>query len=199
LVAYWEVKYGETTAVNGQWRKVPVRDFFSALFKHFGDLPIIAEDLGIITDDVRAVLKDFGFPGMKVLQFAFGEDNPRHPYLPHNYKENCLVYTGTHDNNTTRGWFEHEANEVEQRRLKRYVGWPVDAECVHAALMRLAMSSIARIAIFPLQDILGLDESARMNIPSTPRGNWFWRVQNEQLTDETSSFLGDMTEVYGRV
>jgi len=198
LVAYWEVRYGESTAVNGYWRKAPVKDFFRRLFKHFGELPIIAEDLGIITEEVRATLKSLGFPGMKVLQFAFGEDNPHHPYLPHNFKECCLVYTGTHDNNTSRGWFEREADESQRRRLARYAGRAVSAEDVHVVLMRLAMSSVARIAVFPLQDILGLGESARMNVPSSPRGNWVWRVRSEQLSDEIAFFLGDMTDIYGR-
>jgi 4-alpha-glucanotransferase len=198
LVAYWEVKYGESTAIKGQWKKVPVKDFFNTLFKNFADLPIIAEDLGIITDDVKQSLKHFGFPGMKVLLFAFGEDNSRHPYLPHNFIENCVVYTGTHDNNTSRGWFEKEAGHDEKERVYRYLGRHVESSKVHLDLVRLAMASISVLAIFPMQDILGLDESARMNVPSTSRGNWWWRLKQDQLKPHISDMLSEMTYVYGR-
>jgi 4-alpha-glucanotransferase len=198
LVAFWEVKKGEPTAVRGHWRKVPWKEFFNALFAEFGDLPIIAEDLGLITDDVRRALRRLGFPGMKVLLFAFGEDNPLHPYLPHTLQENCVIYTGTHDNNTARGWFEAEARPEEKERLKRYLGRQVPPEQIHWELIRLGMLSVARMAIFPLQDVLGLDASARMNVPSTPQGNWQWRVLPQQLTPEVSAVLAEMAYVYGR-
>ncbi len=198
LVDYWEVKYGESTAVNGQWKKVPVKDFFNTLFRYFPDLPIIAEDLGIITDDVRDALKRLGFPGMKVLLFAFGEDNPKHPYLPHNFIENCVVYTGTHDNNTSRGWFQSEAGHDEKQRVSRYLGKPVTKEKIHLELVRLAMASVAGLALFPMQDILGLDESARMNIPSVSHGNWWWRIAASQMNSSVSDMLAEMTHVYGR-
>lgn len=199
LVAYWEVPRKETTAINGRWAKVPTRGFFKALFKSFPELPIIAEDLGLITPDVKEALKRLKFPGMKVLLFAFNEDNPAHPYLPHTYKSNCVVYTGTHDNNTVRGWFEKEAGCEDKKRLFRYLGKELLAKELHWEFIRLAMASIADRAIFPLQDILGLGEDARMNKPSTAMGNWRWRLLPGQLTPDVSKRLLEMTEVYGRV
>jgi 4-alpha-glucanotransferase len=198
LVAYWEVKYGETTAINGQWRKVPVKDFFNALFRYFPDLPVIAEDLGIITDDVRKALKSLGFPGMKVLHFAFGEDDPGHPYLPHNFIENCLVYTGTHDNNTTRGWFEQDIGHEAKDRIFKYLGKHFTKEEASFVLIRLAMASVAGVAVFPMQDVLNLDASARMNVPSTAHGNWWWRVTDEQLSSAPVALLSEMAHIYGR-
>ncbi len=198
LVAYWEVPAGEETAVKGRWVEVPVRDFFKALLKRFFHLPIIAEDLGLITPDVREVLHQFGLPGMKVLLFAFGEDHPMHPYLPHTYERNCLVYTGTHDNNTIRGWFEKEASPDDKRRLFRYLGRQVPDDEIHLELIRLAMMSVARISIFPMQDLLGLGEEARMNRPGATWGNWEWRLRPGELTEAITGKLLEMTEIYGR-
>ena len=198
LVAYWEIPAGEKTAINGQWVKVPVKDFLDTLNKSFPHLPIVAEDLGLITEDVREVMDHFELPGMKVLIFAFGEDNPMHPYLPHTYKENFLVYTGTHDNNTVRGWFEGEASTDEKGRLFRYLGREVPAEEIHWELIRLAMMSVARWVILPVQDVLGLGTEARMNRPSVARGNWEWRLLPGQITDRVAERLLEVTEIFGR-
>jgi len=198
LVAFWEVPAHEKNAVNGQWVRVPVDDFFNALFKRFFNLPIIAEDLGIITADVREAITRLGFPGMKVLLFAFGEDNPMHIYLPHTYQRNFVVYTGTHDNNTARGWFDHEARPEDRERLFRYIGRHVQPEEVNWELIRLAMMSIADISIVPMQDILGLGQEAQMNRPSVARGNWEWRFESAQLTEGIGRRLRSLTETYGR-
>ena len=155
LVAYWEVPATENTAINGTWIEAPVVDLFNELTKRFPLLPIIAEDLGLITPDVREVIQRFELPGMKILLFAFGEDLPSHPYIPHNLVKNCLIYTGTHDNNTVRGWFEGEATPEEKRRLFDYLGRKVSADEIHWELTRLAMMSVANVAIIPMQDILG--------------------------------------------
>jgi 4-alpha-glucanotransferase len=198
LVGYWEVPSSEPTAVNGRWVEAPAVDFFSELQRRFLTLPIIAEDLGLITPDVREVLRQFGFPGMKVLLFAFGEDNPGNPYLPHNYEKNCVAYTGTHDNNTARGWFEREAGEEQRRRVFRYLGREVPLEEIHWALIRLIMASAADTVIIPLQDALGLGEEARMNRPATDEGNWLWRLLPGQADEALAQKLADITEVYGR-
>lgn len=198
LVGYWEVPSVERNALNGRWVEAPALDFFNQLTVRFPDLPIIAEDLGTITPDVREIMQRFQFPGMKVLLFAFGQDDPVHPYLPHNYEKNCVAYTGTHDNNTTRGWFENEATPEEKQRLFKYLGREVKAEEVNWELIRLAMCSVANMVIFPLQDILGLGQEARMNQPATIKGNWLWRLSPEQLTPSHSRRLLEMTEIYGR-
>ncbi|MBN3041271.1 MAG: 4-alpha-glucanotransferase [Candidatus Omnitrophica bacterium] len=198
LVSFWQVPGTEETAVNGQWKKVPTKDFFSVLFKNIKEVAIIAEDLGLITDDVRIALKRLGFPGMKVLHFAFADNNSMHPYLPHTYIENCVVYTGTHDNNTSLGWFRKDASENEKIKLVKYIGRENENVDVSWALIRLAMASVASMALFPLQDILNLDESSRMNIPSTPQGNWAWRFKPEQLTEQVRNKLKELTEIYGR-
>jgi len=198
LVAYWEIPAGEKTAINGRWVKVPVKDFLDTLNQHFPRLPIVAEDLGLITPDVREVMDHFALPGMKVLLFAFGEDHPMHPYLPHTYEKNFLVYTGTHDNNTVRGWFEGEASSEDKQRLFRYLGREVPVEEIHWALIRLAMMSVARSVILPMQDVLGLGGEARMNRPSIAHGNWEWRLLPGQLTDSVSERLLDVTKTFGR-
>ena len=156
---------------------------------------MVAEDLGLITDEVRALLRATGFPGMKVLQFAFGDD-ANNPYLPHNYLDpNCLVYTGTHDNDTTRGWFSG-LTDTERVHVRRYVG--TDGAHIPEDLMRLCLASIARTAIFPLQDILDLGSEARINTPGAPDGNWTWRVEASQLTEARANWLGEQTTLYGR-
>jgi 4-alpha-glucanotransferase len=191
LVAFWQVSYGETTAINGKWVKAPVVDFINTLIKKFGKLPIIAEDLGIITPDVRKAMKQFNIPGMRVLHFAFGEDNPQHPYLPQNYIKNCLVYTGTHDNNTTTGWFEQDIDHQEKERLFKCLGHKVSAHDISWALIGLAFDSIANVVIIPMQDILGLSAAARMNRPSIAYGNWEWRLMPDQIDSQiTKKLLG---------
>jgi 4-alpha-glucanotransferase len=199
FVAYWEVKAGEKTAEHGRWVKAPVMDFFNTLLKHFHTLPILAEDLGIITPDVREVMQHFKLPGMRVLVFAFGEDNSNHPYLPQNYIPNCVVYTGTHDTNTVRGWFENEASREDKERLFKYLGRAVAAEEAPLEFIRLAMMSIANLAIIPLQDILALGQEARMNLPATTKGNWQWRLSPAKLSPAIEKKLLEMTRTYERI
>jgi len=198
LVAYWEVAAGEPTAINGRWVEVPTYEFFDTVCSRYRNLSIIAEDLGVITQDVRDVMNHYGFPGMKVLLFAFGEDNPDHPYLPHTYEPNCVVYTGTHDNNTVRGWFEEETSVADRTRLARYLGHEVTADTVSQELIKLAMASVANTAIFPMQDVLGLGSDARMNTPSKADGNWRWRLRADQVTQEVTENLNHLTTTYGR-
>jgi 4-alpha-glucanotransferase len=198
FLAYWEVPAGEKTAVNGRWAEAPAEDFFEALSRRFPQLPIVAEDLGVITPDVKALMKRFGLPGMRVLLFAFGDGSPRNPYLPHNYIEDCLAYTGTHDNNTARGWFEGEARPQEKQNLLRYIGYQVTSRDIAWELIRLAMMSVAATTVFPIQDVLGLGEDARMNRPSTADGNWGWRLLPGELDAGVRSRLLEITETYGR-
>jgi 4-alpha-glucanotransferase len=199
FVGYWEVPAGERTAKNGKWIKAASDDFFAALVLQFPDVPIFAEDLGLITPDVRAVMKRFGFAGMKLLIFGFGEDMANNPYPLHNHEKNSLVYTGTHDNNTAKGWFLEEASAADRERLSRYIGHAVNADNVHSEIMRLAMMSAAETAIIPMQDLLGLGSEARMNRPATTDGNWAWRVLPEQLDRALAAKLAETTALYGRV
>jgi 4-alpha-glucanotransferase len=198
FVAYWEVPANEKTAIHGTWIDVPVRDFLSTLSRRFADLPIIAEDLGVITPDVREVMNTFKLPGMKILLFAFGEDLPTNLYAPHNYEKNCVVYTGTHDNNTIQGWFSKEATSKDQKRVFTYLGREVTKEELHWEFIRLALMSVADTAILSMQDVLGLGEEARMNLPATPQGNWTWRLLPEQLIPSLIEKLSEMTKIYGR-
>lgn len=195
--SYWAVPKGETTAMNGEWVEAPGAKFFTRLKEELGDLPIIAEDLGVITPEVEALRDGFNFPGMKILQFAFDSDRAN-PFLPYNYVDrNCVVYTGTHDNNTTVGWFSERTFE-EQTRVGNYLGC-ICSEGIHWSLIRLAMGSVANQAVFPLQDILGLGSAARMNTPSFADGNWGWRYRFEMLTPDLSNHLKMLTELYGRI
>jgi 4-alpha-glucanotransferase len=198
FVAYWQVRAGAKTARRGKWVKVPAAQLLTALEKRLNGLPIIAEDLGTITPDVRALMHRFGLPGMRVLLFAFGDGDPANPYLPHNHVRSCVVYTGTHDNNTVRGWFEHEASRQEKQMLSAYVGKRMTARNVHEAFLNMAMASVANTAIIPMQDILGLSGRARMNRPATIRGNWQWRLIPGQLTGSMAIKLSAMTTMYGR-
>ncbi|MDR4509393.1 MAG: 4-alpha-glucanotransferase [Candidatus Brocadiaceae bacterium] len=198
FVAYWEIPAQEETAVNGKWIEAPVEDFFTTIFKRFPSATLIAEDLGTITPDVKLIMETFEFPGMKLLLFAFGDDIAKNPYAPHNYVKNCVVYTGTHDNNTIKGWFKNEAHGETRKRLSRYLGREVSETNVCGELIRLAMMSIADTVIIPMQDILGLDEEARMNLPATTANNWSWRVLSEQLTASVANEIREITETYGR-
>jgi 4-alpha-glucanotransferase len=199
FVAYWEVPAGETTAINGRWAEAPVEDFFKSMFRHFPALNIIAEDLGEITPDVREWIHRLGLPGMRVLLFAFGDDLATNLHAPHNYPENCVVYTGTHDNNTVRGWFKNESGPETRQRLFQYLGREVAEQEVNWEFIRLAMSSVAQMVIIPMQDVLGLGEKARMNFPGKPEGNWGWRLRPGQMTSALARKLADMTRSYGRV
>jgi 4-alpha-glucanotransferase len=198
LVGCWEVPAGHETAVNGRWVEVPAEDFFLTILKRFPYAPLVAEDLGVITPDVREIMHRFGFPGMKLLIFAFGDNLARNPYVPHNIPVNGLVYTGTHDNNTVRGWFEREAKPEDKRRLFSYLGREIPADQIHWEMIRLALMSVANIAVFPVQDLLGLGEEARMNRPSVSGGNWEWRVSPDALTPALARRVREMTEIYGR-
>ena len=198
LVAYWEVPATERTAVNGKWVEAPAMDFFNQLAKKFPHLPIIAEDLGIITPDVREVMNHFKFTGMKVLLFAFGDDLSTNPYLPHNLPRNCVAFTGTHDNNTIKGWFEREATPEEKKNLWRYLGREVAIDDLPWELIRMVMMSVANTTIFPMQDVLGMGAEARMNHPSTQEGNWEWRLLPDQFTPALATRLRELTEIYGR-
>ncbi len=198
--AYWQVPAGESTAINGEWIKAPGEDFFTTLGDRLGQLPVLAEDLGIITPEVEQLRDRFHFPGMKILQFAFSEgaDNS---HLPHNYVPNSVVYPGTHDNDTAIGWWA-TASDFEKQLLTDYVNYnnSQDLAEINWVLMRLALASVAKLAILPLQDILGLDGRARMNDPSTNAGNWRWRYPSSKLlTAELSQKLRQLTEFYGRI
>jgi len=198
LVAFWQVPADEKTAINGEWIDVPTDDFISQLKKACPNFNVIAEDLGLITDDVHDAMRRYQLPGMKVLHFAFNSDTDSNAYLPHNYEENCLVYTGTHDNNTTVGWYTCDATDIDRWNMGVYMDHGTDEHYVHWHLIELALASVANAAIFPVQDILGLDETARMNIPGTLEGNWQWQLQPEQLTHEVLERLATLTEQTNR-
>ncbi|MGV2826490.1 4-alpha-glucanotransferase [Myxosarcina sp. GI1(2024)] len=194
--AYWAVKQGETTATNGTWLEAPGAEFFTVLEQQMGKLPIVAEDLGVITPEVEELRDKFNFPGMKILQFAF-DDNRENGFLPFNYENhNCIVYTGTHDNNTTVGWF-YERSPEARARIVDYLGCLCD-EGIHWGLIRLALGSVAKTAIFPFQDILGLGADAKMNTPSQVGHNWEWRCRQEAFNQELSGRLRYLTYLYGR-
>ncbi|MBD3169105.1 MAG: 4-alpha-glucanotransferase [candidate division Zixibacteria bacterium] len=199
LIAYWEVPASETTAINGEWIPVPHKEFFGAIGNRFNGASIIAEDLGTITDDVREAIEEYGLPGMKILQFAFGEDDPEHPYLPHNYTPNFVVYSGTHDNNTIRGWYEDEAGDDDKKRVSNYIGKEVTIENIHHEINRLAYSSVAKWAILPMQDVLGLGGEARINLPATANGNWGWRLKADLLNEAIAEELKKLAATYGRL
>lgn len=196
--AYWEVPAGEKTARNGQWLPGPGADFFKAVQKEFGELPFVAEDLGDINEAVLNLRDEAGLPGMKVLQFAFGADMPQSGYIPHNYDKAFLAYTGTHDNNTTVGWWRTEADDGIKQRVKDYCAVDVDENNVHEVFRRLAYASVADTAILPMQDILGLDEKARMNVPSSASDNWSWRLTQEQLNAVDTAALSHAVRMYNR-
>ena len=195
--AYWAVPYGEPTAVNGQWQKGPEGKLFSAIQNALGEnLPIIAEDLGVITPEVEALRDSFAFPGMKVLQFAF-EDTGESSFLPHQFTTpNCVCYTGTHDNDTTRGWYETLRDDCKHK-LRRYLH-AVDTDTISLQLIRLCLSSTAAYAIFPLQDVLDIGKEGRMNMPGRAAGNWSWRFRSGLLTEDLARELRDMSQLYGR-
>jgi 4-alpha-glucanotransferase len=198
FVSYWEVPAAETTAIKGRWVEAPAMDFFTHLSRRFPYLPVIAEDLGVITPDVKEIMHHFELPGMKILLFAFGPDMPHNPYIPHNLPKNCVAYTGTHDNNTARGWFEQEASQDDKQRLFRYLGREASADEVPWELIRLLMMSAADTVILPLQDVLGLGSQARMNTPATKEDNWAWRFGAGQLTPAIARRLREITETYAR-
>ncbi len=196
FAASWEIPADEPTAVKGRWVKAPGVPLFQAIEKALGKLPIIAEDLGIITPDVDALRLRSGFPGMKILQFAFGVENTA-IYLPHTYERNYIVYPGTHDNNTTMGyWNEPGRSAPERRNILRYTG--TDGHDLAWDFIRLAWGSVANQAVACIQDVMSLGAEARMNFPSTASGNWQWRYTRDMLTDAIAIRLKDLTEIYDR-
>lgn len=192
---YWEVKASEETAINGEWVKAPGVDLFTTIKKKLGSLPIIAEDLGLMTQGVEDLRDEFNFPGMKILQFAFDSDSTN-SFLPHNYSQNCVTYTGTHDNDTTIGWY-NSAPDVEQHRARQYTR--SDGREIHWELIRIGMLSVADQAIFPLQDFMNLDSTHRMNIPGTVGDNWMWRYTPEMLNNVDKQRIRDMIEMSNRL
>lgn len=192
--AFWEIPASEPTAVVGRWVKGPGKSLFQSLQGALGELPIIAEDLGVVTPEVVALREAFGFPGMKVLQFAFDSD-ATNPYLPFNLDHDCVVYTGTHDNDTTKGWYDAQREEL-RHRVRVYLG--TDGHEISWDFIRLALSSVADIAVVPLQDVLCLDSEGRMNKPGDPSGNWRWRYRPNALTDELAARLQSLVDIYGR-
>ncbi len=198
FAAYWEVPAAEQTAVNGVWIEAPGEELFTALSRRFPNLPVIAEDLGYITPDVRELKQRFGFPGMKILQFGFGENIATNTDAPHTYDRNCVVYTGTHDNNTMTGWFFNEAASDDRRRFLEYIGCDGDDRDIHLKGIRLAMASVANTAVFPMQDLLGLSAEHRMNTPSVSNGNWEWRLLREEMDPSRLGRIAEMTRFFGR-
>ena len=205
FAACWEIPGGDETAERGQWVEAPGRELFTAIRKALGELPIIAEDLGVITPDVVALRDDFGFPGMRILQFGFGGDT-KNIDLPHNYTTNIVAYTGTHDNDTTVGWFQSVAGEgstrtakqIEQERTFCLNYLNSNGKEIHWDFIRVLLSSVANTAIVPLQDLLGLGTEARMNLPNSTKGNWTWRFKAGALNEKIGTRLKDLTDWYGR-
>ncbi len=206
FVACWEIPGGDQTAEHGRWVDAPGRELFIAIRKALGELPIIAEDLGVITPEVEKLRDDFGFPGMRILQFAFSSD-PKNRDLPHNYHSNVVVYTGTHDNDTTVGWFQSVAGEgstrdaaqieIEREFCLNYLN--TEGREISWDFIRAVLASVADTAIVPLQDLLELGTDARMNLPNSTAGNWSWRFKAVALNDELAKRLRDLTALYGRV
>ncbi|MBE2244358.1 MAG: 4-alpha-glucanotransferase [Burkholderiaceae bacterium] len=194
FAGYWEIDAAEPTAIRGRWRPGPGAALFDAIEQALGPLPIIAEDLGLITPDVVALRKRFGLPGMLVLQFAF-DGKSDNPYLPHNHHADSVVYTGTHDNDTTAGWWQH-ASDAERAQARAYLD--TDDARMPWTLVRAALASVASTAVIPLQDVLGLGSAARMNLPGQPEGNWVWRFEPAQLQAARAAQLAGLSRLYGR-
>ncbi len=192
--AYWEIPASEKTAIRGQWVEGPGLPFFQAIKRALGSLPLIAEDLGVITPGVEKLRDALGLPGMKVLQFAWSD--PMNPFLPHNHRVNCIVYTGTHDNNTTRGWWETEMDAPAREFVKDYLGQAIDD--IVWTLARVGMRSSAQTFIMPMQDVLGLGGEGRMNTPGKPAGNWTWRFGEDAFEHRGKDTLAHITRLFQR-
>jgi 4-alpha-glucanotransferase len=192
---YWEIPGGEPTAVRGRWMPGPGASLFTALRRRLGELPLIAEDLGAITPEVKALRDRFGLPGIKLLQFAFGTDPSAPDFVPHAYPRRAAVYTGTHDNDTTRGWYE-SVPEPERQKARDYLG--TDGRELWWTMIRAIFMSVADLAIVPMQDFLGLGSDARMNLPGTASGNWEWRLEDGAVTDDLAARIAAMVILYGR-
>jgi len=206
FAGYYEIAAGETTAINGKWVKGPGASLFEAMKKALGKLPIVAENLGVITPDVEALRERFGFPGMAILQFAFGTDPQAPAFRPHNYPHHLVAYTGTHDNDTVVGWWTSGAGADSTRTLsdvakemeyaRRYLN--TDGREINWVMIRTLMASVADTVLFPLQDVLGVGSDGRMNLPGSSSGNWRWRFRAEALTPAISSRLKELAEIYER-
>ncbi len=194
FAGYWEIPYGSPTAETGKWKPGPGKSVFEAIDAEFHQLPILAEDLGEITKDVIKLRDSLRLPGMKVLQFAFG-GKPEEPFLPHNYSANCVVYTGTHDNDTTRGWYQN-APEKERDFCRRYLAR--SGEDIAWDFIRLAWASVAVFSLAPLQDFLDLGTESRMNYPGRPSGNWGWRFHSSSLSEPLAARIREMNTLYLR-
>jgi len=211
--AYWEVPGGEKTAQNGRWLKGPGAKLFAVIENKLGHLPILAENLGVITPEVEAIRERFGFPGMAILQFAFGNDPQGPSFRPHNYPRNVVAYTGTHDNDTVLGWWTSKPGEgsirteddirKEREFTRSYLGVDdcqnSDSEHINWLFIRTLMASVADTVVFPVQDLIGAGGEARMNVPGTATGNWRWRVRGELLTNEIAGRLRSMAKMYDRL
>ena len=193
--AYWQIPYGEPTAVNGKWVKGPGMSLFNAVKKELGEIDVIAEDLGFLTEEVKEFLAETGYPGMKILEFGFGGGDSE--YLPHNYIKNCIAYTGTHDNDTFLGWFEKTGSKKEVRNAIRYLGLN-EEEGYNWGFIRGIWSSVADTAIAPMQDFLNLGNEARINLPSTLGTNWQWRAKKEDINENLANKIYKFTKLYGR-
>ena len=206
FAACWEIPGSDKTAERGRWVEAPGRQLFNAIRNALGQLPIIAEDLGVITPDVESLRDEFNFPGMRILQFAFSSDK-KNIDLPHNYHQNVVVYTGTHDNDTTVGWFNSGAGEgstrtaaqieCERQFCMKYL--KTEGKEIHWQFIRAVLASVANTAIVPLQDVLGLGSEARMNLPNSTAGNWLWRFRAGDLSEKLSARLRELTDLYGRL
>jgi 4-alpha-glucanotransferase len=204
--AYWEVPASEPTAIGGRWVQGPGADLFAALEEALGELPVVAENLGVITPEVEAIRTRFGFPGMAVLQFAFGKDPQAPDFKPHNYPRNRVAYTGTHDNDTVVGWWASsgvgdstrtpEDVRKEKEHAARYLD--LNGREINWVMIRALMASVADMVLFPLQDVLGLGSETRMNTPAVLGGNWRWRYRRDMLTSATAERLREMSRLYDR-
>lgn len=200
FVSFWEVPAGEKTAIHGKWRRGPGAEIFKVFEEKLGKLAFVAEDLGDVDAAVFALRDEFGLPGMKVLQFAFGDNMTTSDYIPHNYTPNFFVYTGTHDNNTTVGWWLKDTKQDIRANMKQYVDEPgISQNNIHLVLGKMAYSSVARTVILPLQDVMGLDESARMNTPASVKLNWLWRLKPGQLLPSFKNQLLKWGRLYNRI
>lgn len=194
---YWQVPAANKTAAGGKWIKAPYDDFFKILFKHINRSEIIAEDLGYITPKIRDFIKKSDIACMRVLQFGFGGDLSRNRHYPGNLRENCVLYTGTHDNNTIKGWFE-QTDTIQKKRLFDLLGHKISIENIHLEFINLALNTKARLVIIPMQDILGLGTEARMNLPGTTKSNWLWRLAPHKITKHESIKLKKLTQLNKR-
>ncbi len=197
FAGYWEIPATEKTAVNGKWVEAPGDALFAVLARRMGHLPFIAEDLGVITPDVRELQRDYRLPGMAILQFAFG--GGANPYAPFRLDPYRVVYPGTHDNAPTKGWFCCDASHEEKENLAAYAGHEITEENCHKTLLRLAHASVAGLSIVPMQDVLGLGMDARMNTPSVAEGNWTWRMRPDDMRTDAMSHLTRATSLFGRI